>query len=74
MYKQSVEDPDGFWGDIASTFFWRKKWPVKDGKLHSENIDVRNGRVAVEVRLAMELARLACKVLIDVTLLSTGIG
>jgi acetyl-CoA synthetase len=50
MYKRSVEDPDGFWGDIASTFFWKKKFPVKGGKLHSENIDVRKGRVAVEVR------------------------
>lgn len=49
MYKRSVEDPDGFWGDVASTFFWKKKWPTgKDGKLHSANIDVRNGRVAVE--------------------------
>lgn len=48
MYKRSVENPDGFWGDIASTFFWKKRWPVKDGKVHTENIDVRNGRVAVE--------------------------
>ncbi|XP_024389050.1 acetyl-coenzyme A synthetase, chloroplastic/glyoxysomal [Physcomitrium patens] len=48
MYKRSVEDPDGFWGDIASTFFWKKKWPTTEGKLYSENIDVRTGRVAVE--------------------------
>lgn len=25
-YKKSVEDPDGFWADIASHFTWRKKW------------------------------------------------
>ncbi|WP_153797642.1 acetate--CoA ligase [Foetidibacter luteolus] len=25
-YKQSVETPDNFWGDIASHFFWRRKW------------------------------------------------
>jgi len=25
-YKRSVEDPEGFWGDIAGTFHWRKKW------------------------------------------------
>jgi acetyl-CoA synthetase len=25
-YKRSVEDPEGFWGDIASQFSWRKKW------------------------------------------------
>ena len=25
-YKRSVEDPEGFWADQASTFQWRKKW------------------------------------------------
>jgi acetyl-CoA synthetase len=26
VYKKSVDDPEGFWGDVASSFFWRKKW------------------------------------------------
>jgi acetyl-CoA synthetase len=26
VYKQSVEDPEAFWADIASDFVWRKKW------------------------------------------------
>src|ERR1051325_8762900 len=25
-YKKSVQDPDGFWGDVASSFLWKKKW------------------------------------------------
>lgn len=25
MYKRSIEDPEGFWGDIASRFHWEKK-------------------------------------------------
>lgn len=25
-YKRSVDDPEGFWADIASSFYWRKKW------------------------------------------------
>jgi acetyl-CoA synthetase len=25
-YQKSVADPEGFWGDIASHFSWRKKW------------------------------------------------
>ncbi|MEP6711931.1 MAG: acetate--CoA ligase [Ferruginibacter sp.] len=25
-YKKSVDDPDGFWGDIAETFAWRRPW------------------------------------------------
>jgi acetyl-CoA synthetase len=26
MYKQSIEDPEGFWGEIADQFTWFKKW------------------------------------------------
>ncbi|MFO7902961.1 MAG: acetate--CoA ligase [Planctomycetota bacterium] len=26
MYKRSVEDPEGFWGEIADTFVWERKW------------------------------------------------
>lgn len=25
-YKQSVDDPEGFWAGIAENFFWRRKW------------------------------------------------
>ncbi len=26
MYQRSITDPEGFWGDIADTFVWEKKW------------------------------------------------
>ncbi|HPM78238.1 MAG TPA: acetyl-coenzyme A synthetase N-terminal domain-containing protein, partial [bacterium] len=26
MWQQSVDDPDTFWGKIASEFTWEKKW------------------------------------------------
>ncbi|MCB0568870.1 MAG: acetate--CoA ligase, partial [Phaeodactylibacter sp.] len=26
VYKRSVEDPEGFWAEQASTFTWRRKW------------------------------------------------
>lgn len=26
VYQKSVEDPEGFWAEIAETFSWRKKW------------------------------------------------
>ena len=26
MWKQSVNDPETFWGDIASELYWHKKW------------------------------------------------
>lgn len=25
-YKKSVEDPEGFWSEVADSFYWRKKW------------------------------------------------
>ncbi len=25
-YKKSVEDPEGFWHEIAENFTWKKKW------------------------------------------------
>ncbi len=25
-YQRSVEDPEGFWGDVAEDFLWHKKW------------------------------------------------
>ncbi len=26
MYKRSIEDPEGFWTEIADTFHWHQKW------------------------------------------------
>jgi acetyl-CoA synthetase len=26
IYKESVENPETFWGEIANEFAWRKKW------------------------------------------------
>ncbi len=26
LYKQSMDDPEGFWGGIASELHWFKKW------------------------------------------------
>ncbi|CAN1244032.1 Acetyl-coenzyme A synthetase, chloroplastic/glyoxysomal, partial [Linum perenne] len=45
MYKRSVEDPSGFWGDIASQFFWKTKWGTT---VCSENFDVRTGNVFIQ--------------------------
>lgn len=25
-YQRSVDDPEGFWGEVAGEFYWRKKW------------------------------------------------
>lgn len=49
MYKRSVEDPAGFWSDIAwSEFYWKEKWGQQ---VFSENLDVRKGNINIEVLL-----------------------
>ena len=38
-YKKSVEDPQGFWSEIANTFTWHKKWDnVLDWNFTEPNI------------------------------------
>ncbi|PKA56933.1 Acetate--CoA ligase ACS, chloroplastic/glyoxysomal [Apostasia shenzhenica] len=45
MYKRSVEDPAGFWSDIASSFYWKKKW---NPMVYLENLDVKKGTIKIE--------------------------
>lgn len=26
MYERSIQDPEGFWTEIADTFFWKQRW------------------------------------------------
>ncbi len=26
MYQRSIQDPEGFWAEIASEFEWKEKW------------------------------------------------
>lgn len=38
-YQKSVQDPEGFWEDIAETFHWRKKWDsVLDWNFDEPNV------------------------------------
>jgi acetyl-CoA synthetase len=51
-YQESVADPDGFWGKIAESHFWRKKWDqVLDYSFEGENApDVnwfKNGKLNI---------------------------
>lgn len=46
MYKRSIEDPAGFWSDIASDFFWKQKWGQQ---VYFENLDVNKGDIRIEV-------------------------
>ncbi|XP_071145925.1 acetyl-coenzyme A synthetase, cytoplasmic-like [Mytilus edulis] len=45
MYKRSVEDPEGFWGDIAKQFYWVSP---PTGKFVDYNFDCRKGRISIK--------------------------
>lgn len=46
MYRRSIEDPAGFWSEIAAQFYWKETW---DPEVYAENIDVRKGAISIEV-------------------------
>ncbi|XP_071705702.1 acetyl-coenzyme A synthetase, chloroplastic/glyoxysomal-like [Rutidosis leptorrhynchoides] len=45
MYKRSVEDPGGFWAEMASEFYWKQKWGQQ---VYFENLDVKKGDIKIE--------------------------
>lgn len=45
MYRRSVEDPAGFWSDMASQFYWKTKWGEQ---VRCENLDIRKGNIKIE--------------------------
>jgi acetyl-CoA synthetase len=45
MYNRSIQDPNGFWSDMAKEFHWEKQW---DEQHINWNFDVRKGPISVE--------------------------
>ena len=45
MYKRSIEDPEGFWGDIAKDFYW-KCGPKNEFLKY--NFDISNGPIFIK--------------------------
>lgn len=46
MHKESLEDPDSFWSEIANEFYWQT--PCKRGEMLSYNFDINKGRIFVK--------------------------
>ncbi|MBW2561131.1 MAG: acetate--CoA ligase [Deltaproteobacteria bacterium] len=45
LYKRSIEDPEGFWGDIADEYVtWFKKWDT----VEDYNFDMRKGPIYIK--------------------------
>ncbi|KAF2945083.1 hypothetical protein DAI22_02g191500 [Oryza sativa Japonica Group] len=45
MYERSINDPAGFWSEIADAFYWKEKW--NPSEVCSENLDVTKGPVQI---------------------------
>lgn len=46
MYKRSLDDPAGFWGDVAKEFFW--KIPPKPETFLKYNLNIDQGEVDIK--------------------------
>ena len=46
MHKRSIEDPVGFWGDIAKDFYW--KTPPNPDTFLEFNFDVSKGPISIK--------------------------
>jgi len=44
MYQRSIDDPEGFWGEIAEQFHWTKKWT----KVLDYNFDLNKGPISTK--------------------------
>lgn len=43
LHKESLENPEGFWGDVAKQFHWED--PPLPNKFFSYNFDIRKGPI-----------------------------
>ncbi|PAN38449.2 hypothetical protein GQ55_7G128000 [Panicum hallii var. hallii] len=46
MYQRSIDDPAGFWSEIAAEFYWKQRW--NPDEVCSENLDVTKGPIKIE--------------------------
>jgi acetyl-CoA synthetase len=46
MYQRSIDNPAGFWSEIAKTFYWKQKW--NPDEVCAENLDVTKGPIKIE--------------------------
>jgi acetyl-CoA synthetase len=44
LYRQSIEDPDTFWGKMAEQFYWERRWD----KVRDYNFSISKGPVFIE--------------------------
>jgi len=41
MYQRSIDDPEGFWAEIAEGFFWKEKWTKVRDYEWTDKIDIK---------------------------------
>jgi len=51
MYQKSIDDPAGFWSEIADEFYWKQKWSPDE--VCAENLDVTKGPIKIEVGFSL---------------------
>ncbi|XP_041986999.1 acetyl-coenzyme A synthetase [Aricia agestis] len=46
MHKKSIEDPEGFWSEIANEFYWQT--PYQPGNFVSYNFNIEKGNIFIK--------------------------
>lgn len=46
MYRESIDNPEKFWGSFASEFYWKEAPPAD--RILQYNMDVRRGPVTIK--------------------------
>ena len=52
MYQRSINDPDGFWGEVADTFVWDQKWDKIREFTFEDDVTIKwflNGKTNISV-------------------------
>ena len=58
MYQKSIDDPAGFWSEIADEFYWKQKWSPDE--VCAENLDVTKGPIKIEVGYSLVSMAVSC--------------
>ena len=48
LYKQSIDNPEIFWNDVAESFIWKNKWSKEEvTEVKAENNGLKNEVLSV---------------------------
>lgn len=72
LYRRSIDDPAGFWGDVAGQFYWKQAPPSSPDRFVKYNFDRTKG--PIEVKWMSEAVTNVCYNALDRNVRDKGFG